>query len=200
MNHVDETRDTDVRWDPPAGGSWQLETVHVAGAQPRLFQERAPAAFKEGFQLVGRRYGMPIDSMDLRFVNEHCYVRVRPVGAPEPKPGKVSKAPPALVLKVLARVHPELRRRAKAARRALAARGVAARDRRLGTWAQGRDARHRPRAPGRADRPTRRRSTDRARRSRRRSLPARHHPAHEIDPGAQHSSGPAPARRPALGD
>ena len=44
---------------------------------------------------------------------------MRPVGAPEPKPGKTSKAPPALVLKVLARVHPELRRRARAAQQAI---------------------------------------------------------------------------------
>jgi pyruvate,water dikinase len=65
------------------------------------------------------RYGLPISHIDVRFVNDHCYARVRPVGAPEPKPGKATKAPPGFVLWTLARLHPELRRRAKAARRAL---------------------------------------------------------------------------------
>jgi pyruvate,water dikinase len=122
VSQIDPASDSPVRWDAPAGGSWQLETVHVSGAQPLVFQERIPAAFKEGFQRVGVRYGIPIDYLDMRFVNDHCYARMRAVGAPEPKPGKTSPAPPALVLKVLTRVHPELRRRAKAARRALATR------------------------------------------------------------------------------
>lgn len=109
-----------ITWEAPAGGLWELETVHVLGGQPRLFQERAPAAFKEGFQLVGKRYGLPIDYLDMRFVNDHCYARMRPVGAPDPKPGKASAPPAPLALKLLARIHPELRRRAKTARHALA--------------------------------------------------------------------------------
>ena len=119
MSHMDGGNNG-VRWDPPAGGGWQLEAVHASGAQPLVFQERAPAAFKDGFQRAGVRYGIPIDYLDMRFVNDHCYIRMRAVGAPEPKPGRVGGAPPARVLKVLARAHPELRRRAKAARRALA--------------------------------------------------------------------------------
>jgi rifampicin phosphotransferase len=122
MNQVDETRDTGIRWEPPAGGAWLLEPAHLSGAQPRVFQDRAPAAFAEGFRLLGRRYGFPIDHLDIRFVNDHCYVRMRPVGAPEPKRGKPSAPPPALVLRVMTRLHPELRRRAKAARAALAGR------------------------------------------------------------------------------
>ena len=63
--------------------------------------------------------------LDVRFVNDHCYARMRPVGAPEPKPGKPSTPPPDLVLKLLARLHPELRRRTKTARRAIDAEAVA---------------------------------------------------------------------------
>jgi pyruvate,water dikinase len=110
-----------ITWQPPSGGMWDLETVHVQGGQPRIFQERAPRAFKAGFQSAGARYGLPIDYLDMRFVNDHCYVRMRGVGAPEPKLGKSAKTPPAGLLRVLARVHPELRRRAKAARRAIEA-------------------------------------------------------------------------------
>ena len=39
-----------VTWEPPGGGWWQLEEVHVRGWQPRVFQERAPEAFKVGFR------------------------------------------------------------------------------------------------------------------------------------------------------
>lgn len=108
-----------VEWKAPAGGLWELETTHLRGAQPRVFQERATRAFRDPFMATAARYGLPIACIELRFVNDHCYARVRPVGAPEPKPGRPSKAPPAFVLWALARVHPELRRRAKAARRAL---------------------------------------------------------------------------------
>lgn len=109
-----------IEWRAPGGGLWELETMHVRGGQPRVFQERAPRAFRDGFARAAVRYGLPIDHLDLRFVNDHCYARMLPVGAPEPKPGKPSSPPPDVVLKVLARVHPELRRRNKAARRAIA--------------------------------------------------------------------------------
>jgi pyruvate,water dikinase len=108
-----------IEWAPPGGGLWELETTHVRGGQPRLFQERAPRAFRSGFSQAAVRYGLPIDHLEIRFVNDHCYARMRPVGAPEPRPGKASSAPPKVVLQVLARVHPELRRRTKAARRAI---------------------------------------------------------------------------------
>ena len=108
-----------IEWKAPAGGLWELETTHVRGAQPRVFQERATTAFRDPFMATAARYGLPISYIEVRFVNDHCYARVRPVGAPEPKPGKPSKAPPGFVLWALARLHPELRRRAKAARRAL---------------------------------------------------------------------------------
>jgi pyruvate,water dikinase len=109
-----------IEWKAPAGGLWELETMHVRGGQPRVFQDRAPRAFRDGFAAASARYGLPIDHLDVRFVNDHCYARMRAVGAPEPKPGKPSSPPPAIVLRVLARVHPELRRRNRAARRAIA--------------------------------------------------------------------------------
>lgn len=108
-----------VEWTAPAGGLWELETTHLRGGQPRVFQERAPAAFRDPFMVTAARYGLPISCIEVRFVNDHCYARVRPVGAPEPKPGQPGKAPPGFVLWALARIHPELRRRAKAARRAI---------------------------------------------------------------------------------
>lgn len=108
-----------IEWTAPAGGLWELETMHVRGGQPRIFQERAPRAFHHDFAAASARYGLPIDHLEIRFVNDHCYARMRPVGAPEPKPGKTSGPPPDVMLKVLARLHPEFRRRTRAARRAI---------------------------------------------------------------------------------
>jgi phosphohistidine swiveling domain-containing protein len=111
-----------ITWEAPGGGQWELETQHVPGALPRLFQERGPDALRGGFQSASKRYGLPIDHLEVRFVNDHCYARMRPVGAPEPKPGKASSPPPGFVMWAIARLHPELRRRARTARAVLAER------------------------------------------------------------------------------
>lgn len=111
-----------VEWVAPSGGLWELDTVHLQGGQPRLLQDRAPRAFRDGFREAASRYGLPIDYLDVRFVNDHCYARMRPIGGPEPKPGKPSKPPPDRVLRLLARLHPELRRRTRTARRSIAQR------------------------------------------------------------------------------
>lgn len=111
-----------VTWSPPGPGSWELETVHLRGAQPLAFQRLLGTAFALGSRDLGERYGLPIDAMVVRFVNHHCYVQVRGVGEPEPRRGRPSKPPPDLVLKLLARVHPEFRRRNRAARAALQSR------------------------------------------------------------------------------
>ena len=108
-----------IEWNAPGGGMWQLDSAHAPGAQPRIFQERAVPGFGDGFSRPAARYGIPIDHIEVRFVNDHCYGRMVPVGAPDPKPGKASSAPPDLVMWALARLHPELRRRNRAARRAL---------------------------------------------------------------------------------
>lgn len=111
-----------VAFEPPGGGFWELETVHTIGAVPVAFQELFPDAMRSGFTTVCRRYGLPLSHIEAAFVGDHCYCRAVPVGAPPPKPGKESSAPPAAVLKVMSRLHPEMRRRRRAA-------GVALRDR-----------------------------------------------------------------------
>jgi len=108
-----------IEWVAPGGGMWQQDSVHLRGAQPRMFQDLASVGFGNGFRGVAADYGLPISHVQLEWVNDHGYGRMVPVGAPEPKPGRAGGPPPKAALWLLARVHPDLRRRSRAARRAL---------------------------------------------------------------------------------
>lgn len=61
-----------IEWRAPGGGLWELESTHVRGGQPRVFQELAPRAFRDGFRESATRYGLPVDYVEVRFVNDHC--------------------------------------------------------------------------------------------------------------------------------
>lgn len=80
-----------IEWKAPAGGLWELETTHVRGGQPRVFQERATPAFRDPFMVTAARYGLPISCIEVRFVNDHCYARSRPVGARNRSPASPAR-------------------------------------------------------------------------------------------------------------
>ncbi len=110
-----------VPFEPPAPGQWELETTHH-GLRPLspFLRDAYRRAFEEGIVEPLRRYGLPLATVEARFVNGCMYMR--PLGVGE-KPGSTPKAPPpAFVMKLVVRLHPELRRRAKAAERAFAQR------------------------------------------------------------------------------
>ena len=66
------------------------------------------------------RYGLPLATVQAQFVNGCLYMRPLAIGE---KPGSTPKAPPpAFVMKLITRLHPELRRRAKTAEQAFAER------------------------------------------------------------------------------
>jgi pyruvate,water dikinase len=71
-----------------------------------------PAAFAE--------FGILIDRAEATFIGGWIYRRVIPVGAPPPGRGRASP-PPRWLLRILMRLHPAIRRRTSAARRAIAA-------------------------------------------------------------------------------
>lgn len=108
-------------FEPPAPGFWELETAHH-GLRPisPFLRETYRRAFVEGFVEPMQRYGLPLASVQAEYVHGCLYMR--PLGVGE-RPGATPKAPPpAFVMKLLARLHPELRRRAKTAERAFAER------------------------------------------------------------------------------
>ncbi len=104
-------------WDPPGPGQWARDRSHMpAGATP-IIQHIASVAMPAGMRRTFAEFGTPLETLDVRFVNGQFYSRLRPLLRPD-KPSET--LPPTFVLKLAMRLHPELRRRNKAAGRVLA--------------------------------------------------------------------------------
>ncbi|HYD09642.1 MAG TPA: PEP-utilizing enzyme [Acidimicrobiales bacterium] len=106
---------SELTWDAPGPGAWEVDLTHRLRPATVPMQEMWPAAFEAGFAVTFAGAGMPLVTLRARYVNGYSYGQAQPVGAPDPKPGRASGPPPPLVLKVLSRVHPEMRRRARTA-------------------------------------------------------------------------------------
>jgi pyruvate,water dikinase len=106
-----------VIFEAPGPGTWELDATH-RGHRPispflrdTLIREAAGA-----FTTVAEGYGLPLAEVRAELVEGCLYIR--PIGIGEgDKPGAM---PPAWIMKVLTRVHPELRRRNRTAARAWA--------------------------------------------------------------------------------
>lgn len=101
----------DVVWDAPGPGSWQLDRSHYDAALTPIgymVARGSDAAYRTGFAEAG----VPADGTEFRVVNGFIYTRVRPLfGADRP----TAKTPPDWVVKLVGRLHPEMRRREKLA-------------------------------------------------------------------------------------
>jgi phosphohistidine swiveling domain-containing protein len=116
-DHITDTAPDTVTFEPPAPGQWELETTHH-GLRPLspFLRDAYQRAFEAGIVEPMERYGLPLATVQAKFVNGCLYMRPLAVGE---KPGSTPKAPPpAFLMKLFARVHPELRRRAKTAEQA----------------------------------------------------------------------------------
>jgi rifampicin phosphotransferase len=105
---------TPVTFEPPGPGFWELETAHH-GLRPLspILRDTYRRAFEAGTVELMQRYGLPLTRIQGEFVHGCLYMRPLAVGD---KPGSTPKAPPpAFVMKLVARLHPELRRRARSA-------------------------------------------------------------------------------------
>jgi pyruvate,water dikinase len=99
-------------WDVGAPGQWAVDVSHMPGGTTALLQEIQTRAMPAGMRRVFADLGTPADTLDARFVNGFFYSRLRPLISPD-KPAK--KQPPAVVLRIATRLHPEMRRRNRAA-------------------------------------------------------------------------------------
>ena len=124
IDRITHTAPPTVTFDPPAPGQWELETAHH-GLRPLspFLRDTYQRAFEAGIVEPMQRYGLPLVTVQAKFVHGCLYMRPLAVGE---KPGSTPKAPPpAFVMKLIARLHPELRRRAKTAEQAFAATALA---------------------------------------------------------------------------
>ena len=104
-----------ITFEAPRPGSWMLDTTHH-GRRPltRYIQPLYLNMFAAGMPRLLERYGLPLKEFRAALVNGCFYVRPMGIGEPESS----GKEPPAFVLKIVSRLHPQLRRRNQIARQA----------------------------------------------------------------------------------
>jgi phosphohistidine swiveling domain-containing protein len=100
-----------VDFQAPGPGSWELEQTHFARPATRYMSTLISEPLARGFGEGTKRYGLLLDTLRMRFVNDFCYSKFVPVGAPESAAGP----PPRAIFTLLTLLHPEIRRRIAAA-------------------------------------------------------------------------------------
>jgi rifampicin phosphotransferase len=70
---------TELSFEPPGPGSWELDAVHFPRPMTRYWSETHPGAFKRGFRDFTRYYGMLLDTLEMRYVGGFAYKSSRPV-------------------------------------------------------------------------------------------------------------------------
>jgi rifampicin phosphotransferase len=114
MTVIDETG-MNTTFEPPGPGSWMLDTTHHGRRPTTIFMaDLAVDGFSAGFARFTKRFGLPLETMRAGIVHGYMYARPIPVGEGK----KPAPTPPAAVMWLVSRLHPELRRRAKTARHA----------------------------------------------------------------------------------
>jgi len=82
---------SELRFDPPGPGFWELDPVHFPRPVTRYWVEVHPGAFKRGTGEFARAYGMLIDGLEMAYVNGFAYKIVRPAAEAE-LPERFSRA------------------------------------------------------------------------------------------------------------
>jgi pyruvate,water dikinase len=82
---------SEVEFDAPGPGSWELDAVHFPRPVTRYWSEMHPDALKRGFREFTSYYGMLLDSLEYGYVNGFAYHAPRPV-APEQAPERFQRA------------------------------------------------------------------------------------------------------------
>lgn len=111
-----ETHSGSEDYPIPGPGAWVLEMLHWMDPTSEYMTEVYPVTMPEGMRRGSARYGLLLDSLDMAFVNSFLYVRSRGVGAPV----SATRPPPRWLFKVIAALHPEIRRRVASADRVFA--------------------------------------------------------------------------------
>lgn len=105
-----------MTWNAPGPGQWNLDRSHVNRPATPINQYIQSRSTLPGSRIGLAELGAPLDGLDFRFVNGLVYSRIRPLIRPD---SAATKLPPRPILKIAVRLHPEMRRRATIADRAL---------------------------------------------------------------------------------
>ena len=100
---------------PPSRGMWELETTHH-GLRPLspFLRDAYIRGFELGMTVLLKRWGLPLSGIRAELVNGCMYIRPTGVG----EGAKPTPMPPKLIMKLVTRVHPEMRRRTRTAAQA----------------------------------------------------------------------------------
>jgi pyruvate,water dikinase len=74
---------TELRFDPPGPGSWDIDAVHFPRQTTRYWSEMHPEPFSRGVREFTRYYGMLLDALEMRYVNGFAYKTLVPVADSE---------------------------------------------------------------------------------------------------------------------
>jgi rifampicin phosphotransferase len=103
-------------FEAPGPGQWALDRSHYPEATTPISQWLIRSSMAAGTGRVFGELGAPVKCMQPAFVNGFMYTRVVPLVGGDKPPKRV---PPAIVLKIVTRIHPEFRRRTAQAARTL---------------------------------------------------------------------------------
>ncbi|MDQ3036496.1 MAG: hypothetical protein M3Y87_29125, partial [Myxococcota bacterium] len=98
---------SELRWDAPGPGPWELEGAHFPRPLARFGAAGFLRAFSKGFAKGTERYGLLLSHFDAELVNGFWYQQPAAFGAPKGAKGP----PPAPILWLLTRLHPATRAR-----------------------------------------------------------------------------------------
>src|SRR5688572_29825566 len=72
-----------IEFKAPGPGAWELEQTHFAKPATRYASTLVSEPLARGFAEGTKRYGLLLDTLRMRFVNDFCYGKFVPVGAPD---------------------------------------------------------------------------------------------------------------------
>lgn len=105
-------------FDQPGPGGWKSLSDHFPGALTPEYQLLYAETCPPGMAAYMSRYGVLARTLDVAYVHGHLYITPVPIAGPR----ELRRPPPPAAVWVMARLHPEFRRRTRAARWTLAER------------------------------------------------------------------------------
>src|SRR5687768_10308912 len=109
------TTDAAPIFEQPGPGGWKRLGDHFPGALTPEYQRIYAATCPAGMATFMANYGVLARTLDVAYVHGHLYVTPSPVAGPR----ESKRPPPRAAVWLLSRLHPEFRRRTRAARRAI---------------------------------------------------------------------------------